>query len=216
MLNETGAIVITSIVRFLVSLIIFKAYYKTKNAFTLYIGFFFFLFSIYGSFRILNAITGNPFWYFLHVLFLCLGTVAIMQALSAYGVKWVKKYHLVFILSIAAIAIAYFDTYVLGPQIAEKALFARVITLSMGGVGLIAAGRHFYVYGKNLVDSGRNMTSLGFTLEGLLHFAAIILLPLGFLNLAFWMGFAFTLLIGVGLWIAFSKEKTAFNSVSKK
>lgn len=197
----------------MITLLVFHVYFKNKNKFVLSFGLFFFFFSTHLSFRLMGLLTESSAWYFLHVFSLMLGTVSIFYGLSQYGVKWIKRYSIIPISIMLAFLISYLDAFVLGYHLAEANMFARIVTLGFGGLGLMIVGEYFYMRGKKIWKYGRNIMSVGFTLEGLLHFAAILLVPLGILAPLFVLGLAFTITIGIGLYISLYKQKKSLKKL---
>lgn len=205
-LDQITAAAITSTARLAIAAFIFWIYYKNRHELAFWFGIFFLLFGIHGIFRILSIISGEAVWYFAHRVFVTFGTIAILQGLASIGITWIRKYMVVPIVSVIAILLAYNEAFILGRAVAEQAgSLATLPTLSIGGIGLIIAGYYFCSFRGKLPLLGICLLAAGFILLGLLHFAFVWMAPAGLAGLAFYLGLAFTAMIGFGWWISMSK-----------
>jgi hypothetical protein len=203
MVDQITAAIMTSSVRIIIALFIFWLYFKNRSKLALWFGVFFILFAVHGIFRTFSILTGEVLWFFVHRLGLTFGTLAILQGLSEIGVDWIKKYKIVYVLAVVFILLSYYDAFILGGIAGEqKNIMNSLPTFAIGGLGLIMAGYYFNSLGKALNSLGRNIMVTGFTLEGLLHFAVLYMIPAGLTGLAFYLGLVFTAMIGIGWWMS--------------
>ncbi len=205
-IDEITATAITSAVRFAIAAFVFRIYLRNRNKFMLYFGLFFLLFGVHGVFRGLSIATGEAFWFFLHRISLLFGTIVILQGLASVGVNWIKKYWIVQILAVISITLAYYDAYILGGISGEIAnSISALPAFGIGGIGMFLVAYYFNSLGKKLPELGKNIMVSGFLLQGFLLFGAFWLIQMNLSGLGFYLGLAFTGMIGIGCWMSLSK-----------
>ena len=199
-MDPITANVISATIRLFIALFIFWVYIRNKYKFALYFAVFFLLFSAQSWFGMINLLTGEVGWFFLHRLFMAGGTVAILIALSHTNVKWITKSHLPKIVGILALTAAIIEASIWENSAGSPPFWAAIPTLSIGALGLFIAG----YYSRSLIkDSWITLCLLsgGFLMLGLVHIAAIWLIPWGYSSVIYYSGLVSTLMVGFGWWI---------------
>lgn len=207
-------LLVSTLVRYLIAVPTFWAYYKNKNKASLYFTIFFLMFGTQTLLRSFYLTTGDALLYFGHLLTLTIGAAVMLYAIGELGAQWTRKYRAAALLAVTGLLFSYIATFVMGYETAETSILMAAAILGTSGAPLIIAAYYFNLWGGALPRTGKNILVAGLALEGLLQFSVPwIAAVMGQQVIAFALGIVFTVLIGVGWWLclhpkdAYAKNK---------